>query len=248
MPNGAQFFEINAGGTARLLESLSSSALPARALLISTVAVYGRDGGEMLDENTPLAATDPYGQSKVQAERLFCGWADRPRASSGRSSGCRSSGAKTRPGNLGAMITAMRAGRYFGVGSGKARKSIVWGMDVGRILLRAAREGGVYHLTDGHHPMFCEIERAVAARLGLRPPRRLPYPVAWGAAMAGTLAGALLRRPVPLDVRRFRKMTLPLTFDDHRARLRLGWSPCPVVEMIKVPHAPTRSTKSYKGS
>jgi nucleoside-diphosphate-sugar epimerase len=201
----------------------------------------------MLDENTPLAATDPYGQSKVQAERLFCGWADRhgiqwtilrlPLV-----------WGEDPPGNLGAMITAMRAGRYFGVGSGKARKSIVWGMDVGRILLRAAREGGVYHLTDGHHPMFCEIERAVAARLGLRPPRRLPYPVAWGAAMAGTLAGALLRRPVPLDVRRFRKMTLPLTFDDHRARLRLGWSPCPVVEMIKVPHAPTRSTKSYKGS
>lgn len=179
-----RFFEVNAGGTQRLLDSLGAGAMPGQAVLISTVAVYGRDKGELLDEETPLAATDPYGASKIEAERIFRGWAERH--------GVRWTILRlplvwgdNPPGNLGAMIAAMRAGRYFGIGRGEARKSIVWGMDVGRILLRGAREGGIYHLTDGHHPTFREIEVAVAARLGLSSPRRLPEWAVWMGAAWG---------------------------------------------------------------
>lgn len=226
-----RFFEINAGGTARLLDSLAGELRPAMAVLVSTVSVYGRDEGELLDEETPLAAADPYGASKIEAERIFRGWAERH--------GVRWTilrlplvWGEDPPGNLGAMIAAMRAGRYFGIGRGEARKSIVWGMDVGRFLLRAAQEGGCYHLTDGHHPRFREIEEAVARRLGLRPPPRLPRWLGWAAAAAGSVLSTGLHMQTPLDLPRYRKITSTLTFADQRARKCLGWRPQPVAELI----------------
>lgn len=226
-----RFFEINAGGTARLLDSLAGELRPAMAVLVSTVSVYGRDEGELLDEETPLAAADPYGASKIEAERIFRGWAERH--------GVRWTilrlplvWGEDPPGNLGAMIAAMRAGRYFGIGRGEARKSIVWGMDVARVLLRAAREGGLYHLTDGCHPTFREIEEAVAARLGLRPPRRLPRWIGWMTAAAGSMLRHALRLPVPLDLPTYSKMISTLTFSDHRARRCLGWQPWSVAQLI----------------
>ena len=50
--------------------------------------------------------------------------------------------------------------------------------DVAAILPRVAECGGTYHLTDGHHPTFAEVESAMARSLGVRVPPRIPLPVA----------------------------------------------------------------------
>lgn len=226
-----RFFEVNADGTRNLLASLGGPQRPARAVLVSTVAVYGREEGERLDEDTPLAAADPYGASKRLAEGIFRAWAQE-------------SGVgwtilrlplvygKDPPGNLGAMAAALRAGRYVGVGRGQARRSLVWGVDVGRVLLAAARAGGIFHLTDGRHPTFREIEEAMAEALGRAAPARLPASAAWMLAAAGSALAKLGLRP-PYDLDRFRKMTRTLTFNDARARAAFGWNPLPVTERIR---------------
>ena len=227
-----RFFEVNEGGTRKLLGSLEAGRAPGLAVLISTVAVYGREEGELLGEETPLHAPDAYGASKRAAEEAFLAWAERNRV---RWAILRLPlvWGPDPPGNLGAMAAAMRAGRYCGIGSGEARRSLVWGMDVGRALLRAARTGGVFHLTDGRHPRFREIEEAMAAGLGLRPPRRIPGWAGWCAAAAGSLAEAAAGWRAPLNLERYRKMTRTLTFADAKARREFGWEATSVLDRMR---------------
>ncbi len=70
-----RFFQVNAEGTRRLLHALEHTARrPQAVVLVSTVAVYGREAGELLDENTPRQAEDPYGLSKRIAEDILVAW------------------------------------------------------------------------------------------------------------------------------------------------------------------------------
>ncbi|MCL4793548.1 MAG: NAD-dependent epimerase/dehydratase family protein [Bryobacteraceae bacterium] len=226
------FHLVNTQGLRNLLDALSRQpARPKRFVLISTVAVYGRTGGELLDEITPLQASDPYGSSKLAAERLVLDWAE--------NAGVRVCilrlplvFGENPPGNLGAMSEAIRRGRYAGIRPGKARRSVVSASDVAAIVPRAAELGGVFHLTDGAHPSFRELELAFARSHGVRPPHALPQGLARLCARAGDALQMLGGDRVPLNTSRFEKMTSTLTFDDRRARTTLGWNPTPVLSLI----------------
>jgi len=228
----ARFVAVNLGGTRALLDSLERcSELPESLLLVSTVAVYGREAGTLLDEDTPRRASDPYGASKRDAEDLVLAW--------GEEHGVRTAIARlplvagpNAPGNLKRMVVAIAAGRYLGVGPGSARRSMVWVDDVAAILPRMARSGGVYHLTDGRHPTFAELERRLAAALGRRPPWRVPLPLARLLAMAGDVVEMVSGRRAPFNRRALSKMTSSLTFSDERARQQLAWAPGQVLDRI----------------
>ena len=62
------FFQTNEQGTKNLLQGLEK-APPQTLVLISTVAVYGREEGNLLKEDTPLEGTTPYAVSKIAARR-----------------------------------------------------------------------------------------------------------------------------------------------------------------------------------
>lgn len=227
------FFDVNAAGTAHLLTALErQDELPRAFVLISTVAVYGLESGVGFDEETPRTATDPYGLSKRQAEDAVLAW--------GARSGVRTSVVRLplvagvdAVGNLGAMVRAIRRGRYLGIGDGSARRSVVLASDVARVLPTIAERGGIYNLTDGIHPSFAEIERAIASALGKSPPRHLPV---WLAHLGARMGDALLSttgRRSPLTSRTLQKMTSTLTFDDHLARQGLEWNPSPVLSCVQ---------------
>lgn len=224
------FDRVNVEGTRHLLQGLDRLDRPPRAFVFaSTVAVYGRTEGVQLDESTPRRATDPYGASKVQAEDLVREWGARHGVRVGVVRLPLVAGADA-PGNLGAMVRFLRRGRYFGVGDGSARRSVVLARDVARILPEVARHGGTFHLTDGTDPTFRELERAFSAVLGRRPPRRLPL---WLARTLAWIGDGLDRwTPVraPLTRARLLRMTSTLTFDDREARRTLGWNPGSVLE------------------
>lgn len=224
-----QFFDVNVQGTAHVLEALErQDRLPQSFVLISTVAVYGRDVGDGLTEDTPREATDPYGLSKRQAEDLAIEWGERNGVQVGVVRLPLVAGPSA-PGNLGAMIDAMRRGRYAGIGSGGARRSIVNAVDVAAILPILAQTGGTYHLTDGQHPSFAEIEATIAGVLKRSTPPRIPMAVARVGAAVGDGIVRITGRRFPLTTRSLGKMTSTLTFDDTLARERLGWAPTPVL-------------------
>lgn len=227
-----RFFAVNARGTQHLLAALDRlPQAPEGFVLISTVAVYGRTAGELLNESTPAEAKDPYGASKIETERLVREWAD------ARGVCC----AVLRlplvfgedpPGNLGALSSAIRRRRYAGIRPGTARRSIVWARNVAGIIPRAAKTSGIYHLTDGEHPTLRQLELAYAAKYGVSAPPSLPRAAARLVAWAGDPLTALLGDRVPLNSRRFEKMTCTLTFSDDLARARLGWNPDRVLPLI----------------
>src|SRR5215813_3022377 len=227
-----RFFEVNVDGTRNLLKKLEQSErLPESFVLVSSVSVYGRDEGELLDETTPRDAVDPYGVSKCQAEDVVLEW--------GMVHGVRISIVRLplvvgsdAPGNLGLMINALRRRRYCGVGPGAARRSMVLAADVSRILPAIAKLGGTFNLTDGYHPSFLELEEALCAALDRRPPFRLPIGAVKTAGRAGEVLNSALNLNLPITTAVARKMTSTLTFSDARARRTLGWRPESVLDNI----------------
>lgn len=221
----SQFFEVNMKGTQNLLISLEQlSQLPKYFVFISTVAVYGLDSGTKIGENTPLLAIDPYGLSKIQAEKLVIEWCKQHNVKSTILRLPLLVG-KNPPGNLGAMINAIRKGYYFNIDNGKAKKSMVLTEDVAKFIPIIAPIGGIYNLTDGVHPSFYQASSAVAKnRIA-----NLPLTIAKIVAKFGDLLG----NKAPLNSLKLKKITSDLTFDESKAR-KMGWNPQPVLEYLRI--------------
>lgn len=226
------FHRVNVDGSRHLLQALEKlSPPPSSVVLASTVAVYGREEGNDLDEDTPLEATDPYGLSKINSEKVLTDWCAENGVVRGIVRLPLIAGPNP-PGNLGAMIRAMRKGYYVRLRGNPARRSIVRARDVAAILPVVAERGGVFNLTDGVHPLIAELETALASTLGVRSPVSLPqFPLKLGALCGDVISRTGL--PFPLTTRRLRKLTSTLTFSDSRARRELGWRPSPVMEHLQ---------------
>ncbi len=64
------YWRTNVGGTITLLEALTARAgEPPRLVVASTCAVYGEAPARPIDETAALAPTNPYGSSKLAADR-----------------------------------------------------------------------------------------------------------------------------------------------------------------------------------
>lgn len=226
------FFDLNEKGTQNLLKALQDQGRTPKAILyVSTVAVYGLDRGFLISESQPPNPRDPYGISKYKGETHVLHWA----AEQGIVVGIMrlplvvGSGA---PGNIENMTRMMAKGRYFGIGTGKNQKSMVWGADLAAVIPALAERGGIYNFTDGKHPCFRDFEARVAAQLNRKPPSRLPITASRLLGLCGSILAAL-HLPAPLTVATVQKMTTTLTFCDRKAAVNLGWNPTPVLDHMK---------------
>lgn len=223
-----QFHEVNVVGAKNLLKGIEIVGLPKQFVFISSVSVYGQDSGFDIDEDHPLESKDPYGLSKIVAEKLIIEW-------------CKKQNVictilrlpllvgKSPPGNLGAMLRAIDKGYYFNIGGGKARKSMVLAKDVAAFITIVAPKGGIYNLTDGFHPSFNELSRAMSLSMSKKTPLNMPLSLA---KLMGFL-GDFLGEKAPINSSKLRKITSHLTFDDSKASKLLNWNPQAVLEYLK---------------
>ncbi|WP_316849727.1 NAD-dependent epimerase/dehydratase family protein [Pedobacter agri] len=219
------FFDVNLTGTANLLAGLSNnSTLPKAFVFISTVAVYGCESGNMINEDHPLNATDPYGESKIKAERLVQDWCGKNNVICAILRLPLLVG-ENPPGNLGSMIKGIKNGYYFNIGGGKARKSMVFAKDIAKIIPKVAHQGGVYNFTDGYHPSFSELALVINKTFGKKRNLNMPLWIANAIAKLGDLLGD----KAPLNSKKLKKITTDLTFDDSKAKKELNWNPMPVL-------------------
>ena len=226
------FFSVNVEGTKHLLSALDQlSNKPRSFIFISTIAVYGRDSGELIDEQHPLNGETPYAKSKIQAEQLIREWCAVNKVNYLILRLPLVVGAHP-PGNLGAIIKAIQKGYYFKISNNQARKSAVLGKDVAQLIPKVLDKEGIYNLTDGEHPLFADIEQAIATGLGKKIKLSIPLSLLQIVAKFGDLfAGIGL--PFPITSNRLQKMVVSLTFNDQKAQKELRWHPQPILPFLE---------------
>jgi GlcNAc-P-P-Und epimerase len=225
------FFDVNVKGTQHLLSAVNPASLR-QFILISTVAVYGLDAGELITEDQPLQPVTPYGKSKLECEQIVTKWCAEHNVPLLILRLPLVAGANP-PGNLGDMKKGIQSGRYASVAHNKARKSVVVTEDIARLTADISNKSGIFNLTDGLHPLFSDIEHAIEMRTGKSVRLHIPGWILKSAALIGDLLTYLLRRDMPISTTRLNKIISTLTFSDQKARNELSWKPQSALDFIR---------------
>jgi nucleoside-diphosphate-sugar epimerase len=225
----AEFFALNGKGTHHLCEAFDATRqYPEQFVFISTVAVYGLESGELINESAPLKGTSAYAKSKINAELFLQKWCSKNNVTLTILRLPLVAGANP-PGNLGDMIRLIMQNRYFNIGKGDAKKSVVLAEDVAAIIAAAAGVPGIYNLTDGVHPTMAALAETIAKQVGKNAVRSIPYWLAKLLARVSDLFGVGY-----FGTRTLRKITATLTFDDSRARHSFSWNPKSVADHFTI--------------
>ncbi|WP_405381775.1 NAD-dependent epimerase/dehydratase family protein [Maribacter sp. LLG6340-A2] len=220
------FYDVNLQGTKNLLQSFTHP--PKKLIFISTVAVYGLDHGENIEENCPLNANTPYGKSKVLAENEIIGWSKINKVDTTILRLPLIIG-KNPKGNLKSMINAIKKGFYFNIGKGKAKKSMVLVDDISTALPKLMNHPNIYHLTDGHDPSFKELSSVIAKEFEVNKIYSIPYFLIKPMAICGDVIKKILAISPPIDSVKLNKINKSLTFNDSKAR-SVGYSSIKILE------------------
>jgi nucleoside-diphosphate-sugar epimerase len=214
-----KFHEINYIGTLNLIKSLVNHNIK-QFIYISSVAVYGLNSGELINENHPLRPSTPYGKSKLETEKYLIDWATKRNINLlilrlplviG----------KNPPGNLGKMINSIKNGKYIAIKNNQAKKSVVLASDVVKICLSAMEMNGTYNLADSTNPTFEELENLIAKKLN----KKIFFKIPSSILKYICLFGDKLPKSFPIKTSLYDKIVNPLTFDNKKALTELEWSP-----------------------
>lgn len=228
------FFDVNVTGTKNLLKAFEKNFFrPSAIVFISTIAVYGVTKGEDVTEDHALLASDPYGKSKIEAENVIIQWCHENSVSCVVLRLPLLAG-ENPPGNLGAMISAIKKGFYVSIDGGKARKSIVMAKDVAAVIPLAVRHPGIYNLTDGYNAAFNELESIIAQQLHKSKPLNIPLAIAKFLGVCGDIIDKILPGKSPITSSKIEKIKSTLTFNDEKARHTFGWNPSRVIDTFKI--------------
>lgn len=223
------FFDVNLEGTKNLCRALEIVGVPKSLIFVSTVAVYGVEEGENINENTPLRGNSPYAISKIMAEEFLLEWCKRNNVLLSIIRPSLIAGINP-PGNLGAMIEGIRKGRYFSIGGGKARKSVLMVHDIANLLPQLSQKGGIYNLCDSINPSFKDLEALISSQLGTKAPFSIPLLFAVLFARIGDLFGD----KAPINSLKLKKIIRPLTFSNEKAKKEFNWTPLNVLDSFKI--------------
>ena len=205
-----EFFDINFMGTKRLLNGLKANIDGLKTFIfISTVAVYGVDSGEFIDEKHPLKGVTPYALSKIKAEELLIDFGNKNNINVVILRLPLVTG-KNPVGNLNSIIKAIQKGYYFRIGKGQAKKSIVSAYDIANIIPELFDLNGVYNLTDTSHPMISEIDSVIAYKLNKKI-KSIPIFFIKILAKIGDIFSF-----IPFNSLKYKKLTKNLTYSNKK--------------------------------
>lgn len=226
---------VNVDGTRNLARAAIDAGVR-RFVHMSSVAVYGRQAGVELAEDSPMRKIgDPYGDTKIDAEcllRMLAHIGDldlavlRPSAMFG-------------PGDrqfLPKLVENVRSGRARIIGDGTNRVDLLHVDDTAKFISHLLGTGavGTFNLTDPSSPTLAELLEIVAGELGVPTPNRhIGFRVARLLAGAMEATSALTRKPPRLTRYAVSVVGRQYHYDISRA-LRAGFEPtCTVGDGVR---------------
>ncbi|MFM0145488.1 UDP-glucose 4-epimerase family protein [Paraburkholderia sp. RL18-085-BIA-A] len=218
----AAYRATNVEGTLRVAAAAHRAGARRFVFVSSIKAVAESSVGEPLTETDEPAPSDPYGISKLEAERALLDYGRRSdleivivRPPLVYGPGVRA--------NFLQLMSALAKGVPLPLGAIAARRSLVFVDNLADALVHCATDpraaGHTFHVTDGRDLSVSELARALATQLHA-PQRLVPVPV-------GVLrvAGRLTGRTAQID-----RLIGELRLDSSHIRERLGWYPPHTVE------------------
>jgi UDP-glucose 4-epimerase len=218
----AEYERINIAGTAAIVGAALAEQV-ARVVLLSTIAVYGKTSGQVVDESWSAAPDTLYGETKLAAEKIAL---EARRADGAPLSTVLRSAAVYGPGikgNYRTLVDAIEKRRFIPIGPGTSRRTVVFDEDLAAAIeLALTHEGApgrIFNVSDGQLHELREIIAAIAAALHRQPPHwQLPVSLA---RLAASGAGLFDRRiPGMLD-----KYLEDTAVDATRIQRELGFTP-----------------------
>ena len=220
------FLEINAGGTESVLGAAREAGV-GKTICVSSAGVIGAvKPGAIADEGTLPNPRNAYDRSKLEAERVSLGFAER-----GMEVVVVRPGWAYGPGDRRTLkvIKAVHDRRFALVAPERGRQTPVFIDDLAEGFLLAAekgRRGEIYHLTGDEILTVRRMAAIIAEACGVPVPRlRLPVLPARLAAWALEKAFAPLGKEAPLNPSRLAFFLDPKALSNAKARRELGFRP-----------------------
>jgi len=225
--NTDEFFAINVGGTANLVEAARGRPLK-RFVFVSSLEACGpsADGDPVpADQENPVTA---YGRSKLAAEKVVLSAKDdvpvvilRPGAIYG-----------PRDGEIFEAFKAIKRGLLPLVAGGEAKGVWIYATDCAQACICAidanVPSGRTYFVDDGCGPiaqreMLADAERALGTHAVLR--KSLPVPLLMAVARGLEAFGRVANRPVMLTREKANMLLQHWVCSSEVTRRELGWEP-----------------------
>jgi len=213
--------EVNVGGAENLIKALDATSCQ-RVIFTSSVAVYPLNAGTP-NEDSPTCPFNPYGKSKLAAERVFKEWSgNRPGVSMTVIRPCVVFGERNR-GNVFNLFKQISRGRFMMVGNGRNRKSMAYVGNLVAFLQSRMTAASGWHLfnyadkPDLSTDEIISITRTSFGRAGLASRIQIPYFAGLTAGIAFDLLARITGRKYPISSIRIRKFCADTTVTADRA-------------------------------
>ena len=216
-----EYFETNETGSRRLLECMTEGAIE-KYIFYSSVAVYGQSISES-DEATEPRPGNPYGASKLAAEKVAYDWADekpdrqvliiRPSVVYGEGNFA----------NMFSLIKMIDKGRYFQFGCGEAVKSLCYVRNLtkatGYCMDRMETGVELFNYVDKDDLPVKQTVAIIADELGKKV-QPISYPLWVGVAVAKVfeLAGKVTGKNSGVSAARVKKLATPTRFGAQKIK------------------------------
>lgn len=210
-----------------LTAALELNRLPDHMVYISTCDVYGREEGESLGEDTPCTPSTPYGEAKLEVERILSGW-------------CVSHGVSLAVlraphvvgtgmgGEMRRLVNRVYRCTYRHVGEDNARVSVVHATSLAEAVAQVSGRTGVWNVTDLHDPTMHDLVEALAWRLD----NKRVYGVSPKKARIMARVGDYL--PITgYDSAILKRQLATLTFSGMKLAGDVGFMPVSVVDYLR---------------
>jgi len=224
-----KYKEINVGGTAIVTEIAVREKVK-RLLFFSTIAVYGKSGGRVLNEDAPTKPITFYEQTKLEAERTVLDAKNplgQPIGTVLRLASVYGSRIK---GNYRQLLKALAKGRFVPIGDGQNRRTLVYDKDVANAAVLAlehpAAAGRIFNVSDGEFHTLNDVIGTMCQALGRPLPRiSLPVgPVRWAAGVLEDASRLIGCKP-PIGRATIDKYTEDVAVECQRIQKELGFVP-----------------------